>query len=98
MIRIFFLMMLAGAANANNIDDNIAQKCMSTAKNYAMENGGQPWSEDAEFITTRFNTCIVRVSQVCDQLPHQPYNKHYIIDMRSWTVQYFEVDGCVNWP
>lgn len=95
---ISFLMMFAGVANAQVADDSIAQKCMSVAHQYAADHQGQPWSEDANFLNIRFNTCLVRVTQTCDQPPYKEYNLRYVIDMKTWNVLYFEADGCTDWP
>jgi len=96
--RMYFLMMLAGAANAGGTDASIAEKCVNVAQQYATEHDGQSWSKDAEFITTHYDHCIVRVTQFCDRAPYEPYNMRYIINTANWTVSYFEVDGCVDWP
>jgi hypothetical protein len=98
MRLILFLMMITGAATAIASENTIAQKCMRTAEKYANENGGKPWSDNANFENYFGNICVVRVRQICDVSPYDSYNLRYIIDMVTWTVNHFEVDGCVNWP
>ncbi|MGE3684226.1 MAG: hypothetical protein AB7G93_21095 [Bdellovibrionales bacterium] len=97
-MKLIFLMMLAGIARAERLQTEIPQKCMDVARQYANEHGGEPWSDDANFVRTVGNSCLVRVSQTCDKAPYLRYNKTYNIDMVTWTVSYFEVDGCVDGP
>ncbi len=98
MKLISILLLIAGYSYADNSDNFIAQKCMAIAENYAKEHNGQPWSPDANFVKSYDDKCIVRVTQTCEQLPYETYNKNYVIDLQTSTVSHFEIDGCVNWP
>lgn len=95
---ILTLLLIAGYSYADNLDNTVAQKCMNIAKNYASEHYGQPWSSDANFVKSYDDTCIVRVTQTCEQAPYETYNKSYVINLQTSTVNYFEIDGCVNSP
>lgn len=89
---------LTGLARAESSQIDVSQACVRVAHQYAIDHGGQPWSEDATYVRSIHNTCLVRVSQTCDFPPFDRYGKTYVIDMATWAVLYFEVDGCVNGP
>ena len=95
------LMLLLSAmslmAHAETHADNITDRCLSVAKQHADEHGG-PWSDDAEYAGATEQTCSVRVTQTCHIPPYERYNMKYMIEMSSWTVSYFEADGCFYWP